>query len=925
MKKLYILLLVFLFQNTLYADVAKPTDTTQTQTSSFVYTEPSGICGVADFMSSPNSLRFDDSILIDGIKDLTLGDTRRKMRNVDDISGFRCPDLSEIKDPSIPKDVVNEVTLANVNFSTGEYECHYNFANNKGSYVLHRVNKGCLADTAAAYYLASNPNKMPNYEYYHFYGLSTLNNSIDFSSQVKTLSSKLNTAIQINKENMKKKKTGIDLKSSLDSHTNFSKTIPSILTGVLTLDPNFFENKIVSQTGELQLKKSDTITSVSTAKNEGNTIRNIDDKITSLFNNLGKKTWGFYYYLMQNISTSFKYIITMIFGLGTIGLFGYAFLRKSLDKQGTFDFNYTHKFVGIISAIAIFSAPLVPTHKGVPDEFIYSKTSNNPDEIISNNSIVADTLLRYAFQESTFWANTLNDYAMYAYLKYFETSYGIFETDKIKDNFTESVDNILQNNILLKKKMNFFEKTCAYNYYTQLSTSYTLPDYYGGVDSSINMIEDKPLGYDKVDYKTCAKIYKDIENETVAGISDYQAFVKKYDDIQKTISKMDEDARSEVESVEQKIVGINNKFGWLSVVMVPGLNYVFEAKDIFKYANSYGSGEEQDNNEKLMESLGSMQYAKTSLIKNQNEELEKGKSQKAAEISWWEKFKYKLSNFSLSSAASSVVDNAFNTVVNKFGVGNVLGWGGAKLIYFAFPGFGEIFDRTYRLIADNHDKSGIVSGIISKIAGATGGMLSLLKHSLPTGILTVILAYTISIFLYGFLVTALSIILVASLLIIKIAYYFIEVIISVFVSKAIILWSLVFDRQRAMSSMQDFAYKIMLLVFSPIAIVLSVYVFMFTKAIIFYLYGMFMEAIYYVSQSASGISTNSIGGAFTSIEVYAVYNIGTMILSFLSLFIAFNIFFKFYDWMLGYFGHKGEAGISSLNVFEDIKARTMRA
>ncbi len=113
---------------------------------------------------------------------------------------------------------------------------------------------------------------------------------------------------------------------------------------------------------------------------------------------------------------------------------------------------------------------------------------------------------------------------------------------------------------------------------------------------------------------------------------------------------------------------------------------------------------------------------------------------------------------------------------------------------------------------------------------------------------------------------------------------------------------------------------------SPIGIVLSVYIYMFAKGALFWLYGVLSEMIFGMTMSASdNLDGNSFTGAFSSIQIYAVYNIGEMILLFLSLFIAYNIIFHFYDWLLEYFGHKGQSGLGKgmESVFTDLKQKTM--
>ena len=921
-KKTFVLFV--LLSISLVAGVVQPITTTSTMQTK---AQPSGKCAIGNFISSPSTAQFENLQLVKGIKNIKLPDLKQETENRADISGFKCPKLSSIKDPSIPKDdKVTEVVLSNINFASGSYTCRYNFANTQGAYVINLFNDGCKDDTNVI--LKMNLKNLPIYQYANYYGLSSLDNhgAINFTNEIKKLDNYLKMSISDEEAYKKEKRTGINIKEQINSHTNFANTLPSVITGILTLDTNFFKNSIIAQNGDLQLKKSYNVTQeASSVSTQGDKI-DISNSVASLTSGINKKVWGFYYYLLNNISSSFEYIMRLIFGLGTIGIFGYAYIKKLYDHKKILDFNFTRKLIGIIGAFIVFSAPIVPTTKGVPQSFLYSSAenqtskNNNTDAIIAKNSTIVDSLMRYGFQEGTFWANTLNDYALYSYLKFFETSYGVFDTSKVMNNFKTDVKTLLLKNILLKKKMNFFEKTCAYNYYGQLANNYTLPDYNHGSMSGILMFDNNPLGYQRVDYNTCSKIYNEISRDTASGIFQYDNLTQKYYSIQKTISKMNTKARSDVEKIEQNIVGLNNQLGWISVALVPNLNYVFNSKDIFKYTQEYNSGDFESKNEKLINSIGSMQYPKKKL------QLDAISNIKTDDIGWWEKLKHKFTNLSISTT----LDSSLNKALTGLGIDTMVGWGASKMLYFILPGFGELYTKIKNAVFDNGGNEKQISQkaidfLSSKMTNLFAPVL-ILKTILPNGIMQVIISYLIAIFVYTFMLTAISLILITSLLILKIVYYFIEIIISIFISKAILLWSLVFDEQQAMSSAKDFAYKIALLIFSPIAIVLSVYVFIFAKAIMYYVYGIIMEASYKITKIASGIDTNTIGGAFTSVVQYSVYSFGSIILTFVSLFIAFNVFFHFYDWMLSYFGHKGEAGIakSANSVLQEIKMRTMR-
>jgi hypothetical protein len=152
-----------------------------------------------------------------------------------------------------------------------------------------------------------------------------------------------------------------------------------------------------------------------------------------------------------------------------------------------------------------------------------------------------------------------------------------------------------------------------------------------------------------------------------------------------------------------------------------------------------------------------------------------------------------------------------------------------------------------------------------------------------------------------------------------------------FISMAVMLWSLTFDKQGSGSTVSEFFYKVSLLALSPISIILSVYVFMFASGTLQWLYDLFMSIILYIGEESivnldgQGFGLQRLRVAFTTMQLYTFYNMTSMIVLFLTIFMAYNIVFHFHDWLLNYFGHKGEKGLGQNieNVVSEIKQRTL--
>ena len=108
----------------------------------------------------------------------------------------------------------------------------------------------------------------------------------------------------------------------------------------------------------------------------------------------------------------------------------------------------------------------------------------------------------------------------------------------------------------------------------------------------------------------------------------------------------------------------------------------------------------------------------------------------------------------------------------------------------------------------------------------------------------------------------------------------------------------------------------------PISIVLSVYVFLFAKAALYYLYNILNELLFAASQKAiNGLDSETFVGSFMSVQNWTIYSVSNTIFMFIVIFLAYTILFNFHDRILHYFGHEGENGITKYanSAFEGIK------
>lgn len=220
--------------NTSASSAASNTTTAKTTSSSAASSSgqsvnTTGGCGMPpSFLRSSDAMSFSGNTLNKGLSSVQQSDFDNiafKSGDAGNFSGFSCPQVSEIKDASFPKNITAEdgtkgysVKISNINFYTGAYTCEYNFLKSKTFYTLKRVNKACAQDAEAINksIAKGDINSLPNLSYSQNYGMytfneGTINASDDFK---KTYSNLLKGIADLGKS--ESKVAPVDIGSSLD-------------------------------------------------------------------------------------------------------------------------------------------------------------------------------------------------------------------------------------------------------------------------------------------------------------------------------------------------------------------------------------------------------------------------------------------------------------------------------------------------------------------------------------------------------------------------------------------------------------------------------------------------------------------------------------------------------------------------------------
>ncbi|MEK7989958.1 MAG: hypothetical protein VSS52_003035, partial [Thiotrichaceae bacterium] len=313
---------------------------------------------------------------------------------------------------------------------------------------------------------------------------------------------------------------------------------------------------------------------------------------------------------------------------------------------------------------------------------------------------------------------------------------------------------------------------------------------------------------------------------------------------------------------------------------MPVITHILEAKGIFTHADAYSSDIE-NKNEDMFEAIGKTKLSTSDKVNTAVSDIE--------EVGFFENI-----FASVSYGAEAIVDSSLNVLDWTVGAG--LGTIGSFSIYYMMPGFPELTKglktsrvplAIYNGIAKGSGKIlEWMAGPYGKLAGTiksgyeglkskAGGALGNEKIDYIQQMAVFLINYVICVYLYLFIISTLVLTLTSALIAIKIIYFFIEIIIVFFISMAVMLWVLMFDKQKATSTVGEFFYKIAILSMSPISIVLSVYVYMFSKGALFWLYGMMSELMLYVSiEAGDEFDGSELIGSFSTLQAYAVYSIG---------------------------------------------------
>ena len=726
------------------------------------------------------------------------------------------------------------------------------------------------------------------------------------------------------------------LKIQIDSHSNSKDTLSNILTGIFLMNPDYFQNDVVTEDGFLKLNE---LVVDNGSQESVNQQPGILDKAMRIFVNeknedrdlqtfsltdfLDKKFWGYYVYFLINIEQSFNYIIgtMMLFGAGYIGLkAGFGKLKKKVLKIEEQDNKKGFGALAIngLVAINIFMIPVSTAPIEVPDKFLYEKsvTQNVPsgsENEFYQNSTLAKLTLRYFADLGSTWANTVSDYSLYSYLRFLEAKQGFITERQVTQN-SDSIKKLFEEIFYLKKDFDFLNNVCkpAFSSYLAVNNRFNTVSKEGS-ESLFNDVNlsattiNKALKVDRIDPVVCQKIEKDVFINSRKILSDY-AFLRQQVKINQEVIRMNNGKNADSQKVGfQTFVDLiqfqQNNYGWINSVSVPVTYNLF-----FQNANP---------------------------VFNEDVALEKIKDSNDYNL---------ISAWSKNDEQKSEIKNS----IDDSSLASILGHIQSKFVWFSLSGFDAVYQKIYQFFSNvagldptaqqmeksDSDIGGVISTAKYFLAGAATGPLGLLT----TGIMSVLssfgnfvlgsitsalqygilmyLSLIVAVFIFTMMITSLILIVVASAAIIKMIMYFLEAIILAIVVDLLLFYAIVTNKKEYFDTF--IGKSLIVLILTPLAIVFAnyIYIFISTAAIDLYLLliGMTFDTMAIANETIIANSENSFfNGLNSMMSAVSLKALGVVVIHFLSAAFGIYLIFKLKDMLLNMIGiNSDDSNISKM-------------
>lgn len=747
-------------------------------------------------------------------------------------SQFKCPERNGM-----------ESTLSSIDAKTGNLVCSYRGPN--GERTAETVKTEC---------------KIPNLEKVKMpdsllsTAASTLATGVSDKTGIDTSGDIFNTKglrekLKDVKSDLSGQKSFDAISSELDplnSHTNYSSTVPSIITGVLTLDGDYFEHvggkvRYINEVGEVSINPEllqvtrdsswtgrvwDNVKSIFMGDGESTTSDTASYKSFNPMNFMDPQILGYYVYLAENLISAYMTIIWYIFLGGAIwggGYYGYKrFFSKTMKND---DFKVNIKTYGItaLAGFVFFTAPIIVSDidkSGAIQKAIY-KDDNKDSSSLYGYSTLAQQSVRYAGQLGTYFGNVESDYAMKAYLALIQFKQGMLEDPS---NAMNAIDTKLKT---VESKM--LEASLASNYLQSVCKPY-----FSGVDiyklnptqaKNIDMtsktqesdavLANKGISADRLSIESCQKQSQkmsDIASMIISQKKSINAELNVYKDMYDSTSSSFGGSSSEQRTFYnfmQMMVWTQNNFGWVASITPHSSYLFFKNIDVFEYQSGLLDTTEEDRAENFTQAM---------------DDYTAQEGEKAGKVS--------LAPVSLIEGVSGVL---IGMVVNNStwfivpGFKSVYDFFKSNLQEITFRGqTGELTPLASRLDTMKDSITGYIGKFktISKIFGGVGNFVTAvmgIDDYIQFQILITFLSFFLAMWVVTTMISTITVLSVTVFLTFKIVMYYLELIIFFMTAPVIGIYTTLVSSE-PQQYLKNFATNLGMLIITPIMIVSASYI-----------------------------------------------------------------------------------------------------
>jgi len=602
---------------------------------------------------------------------------------------------------------------------------------------------------------------------------------------------------------------------TIDSHSNYTKTLSAALTAVFTADPDFFEPGFLNPLGEVVLKDGNgthqagggvsVISSkgkkvlkfwAETAFNDSyplSTTNNID-----YFKFIDKQVLGYFLNVVSVLKKVYDEMVYLFFIIGGVYSFGFYSYRRALEKYGKepFNINKMSFLTSAMFAFVFFSAPALEDGELKNAYFDVTQSTNTVkasiydanaashpiSETTANNwSSLGQETVRYVAQTSNYFANMGSDFVLKTYLGFIGKKEGFLDLKESDiEELASDLDAVLATKKAVLADLKFYGNMCRpyffddgkgwFNWWG--STNYDLFDDPSNIgkqktlvknpDTAKEVLQNKGnIKANRLSYAACVSLEHNLIPHVEALVDASSALKKKVEGYRKVLNGSDESLQSLKEFISVN-AWAENRFGWIWSASTPMTYFFFDNAEVFLYDQENGNAIDEN----VFADALTTRVSETKTAYGDGQEL----SEKARDL--------------IEDGVISVA----GAVISQFGAYGVLpGFGSIQtsikesLMSFVPTPFGEkkgdgkkaaSYMQRYIDIMGKRKKGGGLIGMAKGLQDKVLGLGYAGRAVMSAAIIA--FSYAAAVYIYIMLVNAVTIMILTTALIMQITLYFIE-------------------------------------------------------------------------------------------------------------------------------------------------------